>query len=170
MNIFRIIFFAFLLMKCATSFGQHDKPYRSAYRLVVYVDSTRYYAQELDSTPYFGNNNLLQLYTGELLFVEVELNKKKIVSMKVVDEIVNPGKTLIIEAEQKANINKSESVNLRISNPFKYTLSYKTEVFYAGEQDWFELPIKKIKGGKTVIENWKENIVVSFMLSDWLFE
>ncbi len=170
MKLLRILFIIILFSKSAVCFAQHDKPYRSPYRLVLYVDSTRYYGQELDSTPYFGSNNLLQLYTGELLFVEVELNKKQIVSMKVVDTIVNPAKTLIIEAEQKANISKSELIYLKISNPFKHTLSYKAELFYAGAEDWVEAPVQKIKGGKTITESWKDNIVVSFLLSDWKFE
>lgn len=49
------------------------------------------------SSPYFVREKILQIYSGEKLFIEVEIEKKEIISMKVVKENINPEKTIEVE-------------------------------------------------------------------------
>ncbi|MFY0629816.1 MAG: hypothetical protein JXR05_05505 [Flavobacteriaceae bacterium] len=101
-----------ILLLATLSSAQNEKPERTSFTLNVAVDSLNYYNQEIPKSPYFVSSKVLQIYPSEKLFVEVEINKDSIYSMKVVKQNLHPEKTIIIDFNQEVKGRKSERMML----------------------------------------------------------
>lgn len=165
-----ILVIFFLISSVRTVLAQTELPFRKPYRLVVYIDSTKYYGQDIDSTPFFGTNNLLQLFTGEQVFIEVETNGKKIVSMKSVSGIRYPEKTIVLELEQKSSVAKSESISLVVTNPFKRKLVFNLEHYDFNLKDWITDTPFTIGPKNQERKVWKDQIVITVLINEWKLE
>ena len=96
-----------LLNACfAFTFAQNEKEKRDPFTLKLPVDGEQYDEQKVESSPYFVKEKVLQIYPGENLFIEVEMDKNEITSMKVVKANLNPEKTIEIELTQKVKDRK----------------------------------------------------------------
>lgn len=137
----------------AFTYAQNEKTNREEFILKLPVDEKQFYQQKIENTPYFVKENVLQIYPGEKLFIEVEVNKKEITSMKVVKENLNPERTIKIEFTQTTKDRKSESMMLEVDNPFTKDLEYKAIMFIVGHDQWINtnvLPVKaKLIGFET---------------------
>src|SRR4051812_45504818 len=78
----------------------NDLPNRDAFQLNLAVDDSNFYQLDVPSSPYILADNSIQIYPGETIYVEVELVRNKIKSMKTVKENLNPEKTLKISFSQ----------------------------------------------------------------------
>lgn len=165
-----ILVIFFLIGSIRTILAQAELPFRKPYRLVVYIDSTKYYGQDIDSTPYFGSNNLLQLFTGEQVFVEVETKGKQILSMKSVSGIRHPEKTIVLELEQKSSVAKSESISLAVTNPFKHKLSFNLEHYDYNIKDWITDTPFSVGPKSEERKVWKDQIVITVLINEWKLE
>ena len=74
------------------SYAQNEVTNREEFTLKLPVDGEQFYEQKVEKSLYFVKENVLQLYPGEKLFIEVEIKKKEIISMKIVKENLNPEK------------------------------------------------------------------------------
>ncbi|MDD4969659.1 MAG: hypothetical protein PHT07_09550 [Paludibacter sp.] len=146
--------------------AQNEKPYRDAYTLRLPVDGKQFYEQKLEKSPYFVKENILQLYPEEKLFIEVEITKNKITSMKVVKENLNPEKTIKIDFTQSISNRKNEYMKLEIVNPFKKDIEYKALMYILGHDKWIETNVYPVRAKLTGIEMWND-LIITLALSDW---
>ena len=148
------------------TYAQNEKPNREAFTLQLPVDGEQYYEQEVQNSPYFVKEKVLQIYPGEKLFVEVEIKKNEIISMKVVKENLKPEKTIEIELTQTVEERKSEFMTLKITNPFKKDLEYKAMMFIVGHDKWINTNVLPVKAKLSSFEIWND-VIITLVLADW---
>lgn len=148
------------------TYAQNEKTNREEFILKLPVDGEQFYEQKVENSPYFVKENVLQIYPGEKLFIEVELKKKEITSMKVVKENLNPENTIEIELTQNTKDRKSESMMLKVVNPFKKDLEYKAMMFIVGHNQWINTNVLPVKSKLTGYETWTD-VIITIVLSDW---
>ncbi len=162
----RIFLTILLCTSFAFVFGQNEKTNRDEFTLKLPVNGTQFYEQKVDKSPYFVKENVLQIYPGEKLFIEVETTKSEITSMKVVKDNLNPQKTIIIDLTQTTKGRKSESMMLKIENPFEKDLEYKAMMFIVGHDKWINTNVYPVRARLTSIEMWSD-VIITLVLSDW---
>lgn len=165
----KMMILALLFSGCSISWAQTDPAYRGAYTLKLPVDSEGFYEQGIAASPYFVKDKVLQLYPGEKVFVETETNGNEIVSMKVVKDNLNPGKTLVIEFTQKVTDRKSDMMLLKVFNPFKEALDYKALMFTVGHDKWKKTKVLPVPAKMAGYESWNE-VIITLVLKDWKFK
>ena len=148
------------------AFSQNDKPERSGFTLKMPVDSVQFYEQEVKKTPYFVKDKIIQIYPTEKVFIEVETNKSEIISMKTVNENLNPEKTISVELTQSTKDKKHELMMFKITNPFNKQLEYKAMMYVVGHNKWIPTNMLPVKAIGTAYETWGETII-TLVLSDW---
>jgi len=148
------------------TFAQNERTNREEYTLKLPVDGDHFYEQKIKSSPFFVKENVLQIYPGEKLFIEAEITKKEITSMKVVKENLNPERTIEIEFTQTTKDRKSESMMLEVVNPFKKDLEYKAMMFIVGHDKWINTNVFPVKAKLTGYETWSD-VIISLVLSEW---
>ncbi len=142
---------------------------REAFNLKLAVDSINFYKADIPSSPIVNPDNSVQIYPGEKLFLEFELNGQEIKSIKSVKEILNPNKTVTIEFVQETESNIHKHMMLTIRNPFQLDLTYSSMMFLMNNNEWVKTTVLPIKAGLFSIEIWPD-IIVSLALLDWKFE
>ncbi|WP_320052392.1 hypothetical protein [uncultured Acetobacteroides sp.] len=148
------------------SYSQNERPYREEYVLKLPVNSKQFYEQKVNRSPFFVKDNILQIYPGEKIFVEVESDTSTITSMKVVKENLNPEKTITIELSQEVKDRISEHMMLEINNPFNKVLEYKAMMFIVGHDKWISTDVLPVKAKLTSFEMWND-VITTLVLSDW---
>lgn len=152
------------------SFAQNDIVTREPYKLQLAVDKENYYSMDVEKSPYFVKENILQIYPGEKLNVETELNdKNEFISMKVVKENVYPKKTITIEFEQKTLDNDDKQMFLVVKNPFDKQLKYEALMYIVGHDKWLETSIIPIQPNLVNYEMWRD-VIITLVLKDWNLE
>lgn len=158
-----------LSLAYCVGFTQNEVLTRDTFTLILPIDGVSYYEQEVERSPYFFEGNILQIYPGESLLVEVTLKGDEIALMQVVKENINPERTIQLEFTQKTKDNKSEFMMLKVSNPFDKKLNYKAMMFSVGATEWKKTSIIPVQPGLSSFESWKE-VIVSLVLSEWSLE
>jgi len=148
--------------------AQDEEILREESTLTLDIDASNQYVTEVPVSGYLLDDNSVQIYTGETVFIEVELKKKKIEGMKVVSENVNPDKTLVFYFSQKTKGKLHQAMILRITNPFPYKITYSSERF-AIDELWKSLPTQVIEPNFVTTEVW-DDIIVNIILSDFKFK
>ena len=121
-TIFSFVFcFCFILIR-----GQESNilKERAAFKLKMPIEKGSVYEADIPSSPFMNELNVLRLYPGEKVLVEVEEYDGTIKSMTVVKEKKNPRITLEISFTQEAIKDKHQNMVLQIDNPFIMDLSY----------------------------------------------
>ena len=158
-----------LSLSSVLAFAQNEKTNREEYTLKLPVNGKQFYEQKVNKSPYFVKDDVLQIYPGEKLFIEVEMTKLEITSMRVVKENLNPQKTIIIDFTQTTKGKKSESMMLNIVNPFEKDLEYKAMMFIVGHDKWINTNVYPVRANLTGIEMWSD-VIITLALSDWKFK
>jgi hypothetical protein len=160
-----------LSLSTILGFGQtNDLPVREAFNLKMAVnDSIYFYNLEVKATPYFVHDNIIQIYPGEKIYVEVELIKNEIKSMKTVKENLNPEKTIIISFSQETEGKKHKWMMLSIKNPFNLELKYEANIFLMKLNQWQPTSVLAIKNNLESFETWPD-IITSLSISGWIFK
>ncbi len=162
----KLIITILLSISLVFTYAQNKKKNRVEFTLTLPVDGEQYYEQKVESSPYFVKENVLQIYPGEKLFIEVEKVKKEITSMKVVKENLNPEKTIEIKFTQEVKDRKSEMMMLKVVNPFKKDLEYEAMMFIVGHNKWINTNVLPVKAKLTGFETWPD-VIITLVLSDW---
>jgi hypothetical protein len=147
-------------------YSQNDKPERDGFQLKLAVDSINFYEQQVNKMPYFVKEKVLQIYPTEKIFIEVDVNKSEIVSMKTVKENINPKKTITVELTQSTKNRKHELTMLKITNPFKKELKYKAIMYIVGHNKWIPTSTLPVEAKLITYETWDE-VIITLVLSDW---
>jgi hypothetical protein len=165
----RMLLAVVLSLAYCVGFTQNEVLTRDTFTLILPIDGVSYYEQEVERSPYFFEGNILQIYPGESLLVEVTLKGDEIALMQVVKENINPERTIQLEFTQKTKDNKSEFMMLKVSNPFDKKLNYQAMMFSVGATEWKKTSIIPVQPGLSSFESWKE-VIVSLVLSEWSLE
>jgi len=154
----------------ALAFGQtNDLPQRDAFKLNIAVDDSNFYNADIKSSAYVLPDNTIQLYPGETIYVEVELDKKEIKSMKTVKENLNLEKTLTISFSQQTGGKVHKGMTLKIENPFNTKLEYKANIFLMKYNKWAPTSVIPVQPKLTSYETWPD-LIVTIALSGWTFK
>lgn len=159
----------FTLLISYTLTAQNEKPERETFDLKVAVDSVNFYQESVKVSPYFIYDKTIQIYPSEKLFIEVEIKKDTIASMKVVKKNLNPKKTIELDFIQNVNGRNHESMFLTVKNPFNKNLRYDALMYVLGNKDWVETSIIPVRAKLQSIEMWND-IILSIVLTNWRFE
>lgn len=147
-------------------FSQNENLYRQEFVLKLPVNGEQFYEQKVVKSPYFVKDKILQIYPGEKLFIEIEKTKNSIDSMKVVKENINPNKTITVELTQIVKDRKSESMILKVENPFDKDLEYKAMMYIVGHDKWIQTNVLPVKSKLIGFETWND-VIITLVLSDW---
>ena len=150
-------------------YSKNDRPLRNAYTLEIAANETQQYGMDVKESPYFVKEKVLQIYCGEKIFVECEIEGDSISHMKVVKNIIYPEKTVIIDFNQNSENRKEISTDLRVKNPFNRKLSYKALMFTPISQQWKRTSIIPIEPN---LENFemRPHAIVTLVLDGWKFD
>ncbi len=150
-------------------YSQNDKPKRSPFKFEIAATETQQYAMDVKESPYFVKEKILQIYCGEKVFVECEIQADTISKMKVVEKNINPEKTIVIDFSQNAENRKDLRTDLNVKNPFPKTLKYEALMFTPISEKWKSTSIIPIKPKLENFEMWPHPII-TLVLENWKLE
>ena len=156
----------FTLLVVTISFAQQN---RKAFTLKIAANETQQYKAEIPESPFFVKEKILQIYCGEKVFIECELAKDTISTMKIVEKNINPKKTIEIEFTQNSEDRKNIRTTLVVKNPFNKKLSYNALMLTPASQTWKSTSIIPILPELMNYEMWP-HAIVSLVLEEWRFE
>lgn len=162
----KIILFINLLI-ATVSIAQSNN--RKAFTLEIAANETEQYKAQIPESPYFVKEKILQIYCGEKVFVECEIAKDTISTMKIVEKNVNPKRTIEIEFTQDSQNRKSLNTMLVVKNPFDKKLNYNAIMLTPISQNWKSTSIIAIQPKLQNFETWPHSII-SLVLEKWRFE
>jgi hypothetical protein len=150
-------------------YSQNDKPKRSSFRFEIAATETQQYGMDVKESPYFVKEKILQIYCGEKIFVECEIQADSISKMKVVEKNINPEKTIVIDFSQNAENRKDIRTDLHVKNPFAKTLKYEALMFTPISEKWKSTSIIPIRPNLENFEMWPHPII-TLVLKNWKLE
>lgn len=139
---------------------------RTDFKLTLAVDGDNYYESDVKAGPYIVGPNVLQIYPGEKLLVELELKRGVIENLRVVEKNRNPSRTIEVSFMQNTEGKKHQLMMLTIKNPFDMELKYRAAIFLMKENKWIVTNVLPIKPGISSYEVWSD-IVVTIALDQW---
>lgn len=152
-----------------SSFSQNNKENREAYSLEIAANETQQYGMDIQESPYFVKEKILQIYCNESIFVECEIEADSISHMRVVEKNINPEKTIIINFTQNLEDRKNIRTELHVKNPFNKTLIYDALMFTPNSQQWEKTSIIPIHAKLENFEMWPHSII-TLVLENWRLE
>jgi hypothetical protein len=163
------IFLVLVLMLSLSLIAQNEKPFRSAYKLEIAANETQQYAMDVQESPYFVKEKILQIYCGEKIFIECETQADTIIKMMVVEKNTHPEKTIEIDLNQNTENRKEIYTKLWVKNPFAKTLRYDVLMFTPLSQKWKSTSILPIMPNLQNFETWPHSII-TLVLQNWKLE
>ncbi len=121
----RLLLIAFILPICIAA-QDNIKKERDEFKLQVAVNETNSYEKQMPKSKYLIDSNILQLYPGESIFLELQSDNGII---RTVNENRNPNKTIEISFVQIVKDDRHNYMLLKISNPFDLVLQYSADIF-----------------------------------------
>src|SRR5438067_13831674 len=97
----RYTFSLLIVLFALSSFAQDDNelPDRKAFKLSLPVDKNSVYEADIDASSFVKNKNILQLYPGEIVYVELEdINGE--ITLRSVKRFKDSSKTLTVSFTQ----------------------------------------------------------------------
>jgi hypothetical protein len=152
-------------------YGQTDKSNkRPAFDLKLYVNDSQFYNAPMGETNYIINDSIIQIFPGEKLFVEAEIINNKLTNFRVVNEIKDKSKTLVIDFQQTTKGKVHEQMILTIDNPFDKQLQYRAMMNLMKNKKWVNTSVYPVMPRLKSIEMWPDLItslaLVGFELKD----
>ena len=122
-------------------YSQNEIKEREPFVLKLAVDNEQFYQMDVPKSKYFVKKNSIQIYPTEKLNIEVEIKNDTIYSMKVVEKILEPKRTIQIEFLQNVKDQKNEGMVLKVTNPFDRKLNYNAMMYIVGNNKWIPTSI-----------------------------
>lgn len=166
----KLILWIFLLVFSSNVMAQsdNDRPTRDSFTLIMPVSKENFYESQIPSTPFVVGPNILQLFPGDTVFIEVEQKDGIVTAIRSVRENRNKDKTLEISFIQHVENKKHANMILKVQNPFKKDLSYKAVIRGMNAGNWTNTTIMPVMAGLMGLEMWPD-VIVSIALRDWKF-
>lgn len=146
--------------------AQNILEYRPADTLELMVDKENYAMIPIEKSTYFVEGKALQLFSGDSLLVHVEIKNDSIYSMKVVKEIIDAKATIAIQFNQMIRSDSTQSMQLKVQNPFDKSLDYDAFMITPYNDGWRETSIIPVYPGIFGIELWPD-VIISLILDNW---
>jgi len=144
----------------------NDLATRNSFTLKLPIDGVHYYQTEIAQSPYILPNNTVQIYPGEKLFIETEVLKNKIITMKSVKEIKYSTKTIVITFTHVDENKVYSRTMLDIENPFRKDLIYEAKMFLMKNNKWVQTNVYPVRSKLSSIEIWPD-VIVTMALTGW---
>ncbi|WP_298144861.1 hypothetical protein [Flavobacterium sp.] len=168
-NYAHLFLLVLLTTVCLSASGQNEKVERAALKLEIAANETDQYITDIPASRYFVKEKILQIYCGETLFVECEIQGDSIHKMQVVEKNLNPSKTIEINFSQSAEDRKNIRTNLSVRNPFEKKLSYQAFMFSPKSEQWVNTSIIPVLPKLVNYELWP-HAIISLVLVEWKLE
>jgi hypothetical protein len=139
---------------------------RPAFKLTVAVDKKSFYSEEIKSGPYVMPDNTLQLYPGEIVYVEIDQENGVIKKIQAVPVMKDSAKTMTISFSQLVKERVHTMMMLKVANPFDLPLIYKARIFLLSQKNWVATEVYPVEPGLSGFETWPD-IIISIGLGDW---
>lgn len=166
----RLVCLFLFLSLMAFSYGQDSTALkRPPYKLKVYVDEKTVYEEDLKETPYVLQENTVQLYPGETVYVEIEEEKGIVKKVHAVKENTNPEKTVVISFMQSEKNKVHEMMILKVTNPFPRDLIYNAVIFPLRQKKWISTDVNPVQSKLASFETWPD-VITSIGLGHWTFQ
>lgn len=163
------IIYLILIFLTSYCYSQNEIKEREPFILKLAVDNDQFYQMNVEKSKYFVKENIIQIYPTEKLNVEVEIKNDTIFSMKVVDRIIEPKRTIQIEFLQHVKDKKPEGMMLKVTNPFGRKLNYNAMMYIVGHDKWISTSIIPIQPNLVNYETWND-VIITLVLEKWRFE
>lgn len=141
---------------------------RPPFDLKLFVNDSVFYEAPIKESQYIINDTLIQIFPGEKLFIECEIQYNKLVNFKVVPKIRDKNRTMVIEFHQEINGKNHEQMMLTIENPFQKNLHYNAMINLMNQSRWRKTSVVQVLPGLSSIEMWPD-IITSIALSGFGF-
>jgi hypothetical protein len=142
---------------------------RMPYKLTVAVDKKTVYEEALKEAPFVLPDNTIQLYPGEIVFIEIEQENGVIKRLKAVKEIKDSAKTLRIKFTQQAEKKIHKMMMLEVYNPFAYELMYDALIYLMRQKRWTSTSIYPVPAKLSGFETWPD-IITSIAIGKLRFQ
>lgn len=153
------------LIYCQVS---QDSNIRPPFDLRLYVNDSVFYEAPMKESRYIINDTIIQLFPGEKLFIESEIQNNKLVNFKIVPTITDKDRTLVVEFHQEKKGKNHDQMILTIENPFQKMLHYRAMINLMNERRWRKTSVVQVLPGLKSIEMWSD-IITSIALSGFEF-
>lgn len=160
--LFGVLFYCFII----TTVAQEQPLLREPFELVIPVKGKVVYKDQIGASPYFVDGTDLQLYPTEQVYVEVEHEGTTIISMRAIEEVQYPERTIIVEFHQETKSGKSEVMTLKVVNPFSSTLTYQALSYTIDTKKWSPITTLPVKAQSVGYEIWND-VIITLVLKDW---
>lgn len=110
------------------AFSQHQITMRDSLTVKIIVDPRNSYTLEVESSPYLMDDLELLIYPGENLYLELEIQKNKVVGLQVVSENKHPERTILISFSQVVRRDTHQGMSIRIMNPLPNRVRFSAEM------------------------------------------
>jgi hypothetical protein len=161
--------FIIIILIANFCYSQNEIKEREPFVLKLAVDNEQFYQMDIPKSKYFVKENIIQIYPTEKLNIEVEIKNDTIYSMKVVEKIVEPKRTIQIEFLQNVKDKKPEGMMLKVTNPFDRKLNYNAMMYIVGNNKWLSTSIIPILPNLVNYETWND-VIITLVLEKWRFE
>jgi hypothetical protein len=142
---------------------------RPAYKLTLAVDKATFYEQDIKSTPYILPENIIQLYPGETVYVEVDQENGIVKKILAVQAITDTSKTMTISFSQLTDGKNHKQTMLKVANPFALPLVYKAHIFVLSQKRWVTTDVYPVEPLMSGYETWPD-LITSIALYDWILQ
>jgi hypothetical protein len=161
------ITFALLLLSIIC-YSQNQKIDREPFKLELVANADNNYSVNIPKSPYFIKEKVLQIYPGEELNIETEIKGDTIYSMRIVDKVTFPDKTIKLKFLQSVTNRKNTLMMLSVVNPFDRKLVYDAMIYTVGGQQWSPTSIIPIQPKLIGYETWPD-VIATMALEKWRF-
>ena len=167
-NNMKILLLICLLLLTVNVFSQNsnERRVRDSFTLIMPVGKETFYESRIPSTPFIVGPQILQLFPGDTVLIEILQVDGKITDIKSVKENKNPDKTLEITFSQNLDGNVHAGMMLKVKNPFKKDLSYEAMIRNMDTGKWEQTSIIPVKAGLWGYEMWQD-VIISIALTEW---
>jgi hypothetical protein len=137
--------------------------------LTLAVDKKSFYEENIPSTAFVLPNRTIQIYPGEVIYVEIDQENGIIKNMRAVPEIKDSSKTMILSFIQVTENKIPQQMILKITNLLSWNLTYDASMFLMNQKRWVKTEVYPVKAGLQGFETWPD-IIVSLGLGNWKLE
>jgi hypothetical protein len=143
---------------------------RPAFDLKLFVNDNQFYNAPMVETNYIINDSIIQIFPGEKLFIEVAIVNNKLTNFRIVNDIKDKNKTIVIDFQQRTQGKVHEQMILTIDNPFDKQIYYKAKMNLLKNSKWVNTSVYPVMARLKSIEMWPDLItslaLVGFELKD----
>lgn len=128
--------------------------------LTVYLNQAygKYFEKTFKLLPPAVQDSAINIYAGEIIYIEADVNGDHPVNFKQVLNNSNPENTIIFHLEQARYIDDGLGMMLTVNNPFSRPLHYKLEMMPLDKERLYKTSSCPVIAGGMVYEHWPHPI------------